>query len=143
MTAPFDLRTLEVLTFGRSSVDLYPEQHNVALADVATFRKSIGGSPTNVAVAAARLGRRAALLNRVGDDPFGQYIRQGLRQFGVHDAFITTDPTPWLQGKHTIFGEVADDASKAVVDAIAAVPTGAQDRPKADVVLHSVDVVSV
>lgn len=57
--------------------------------------------------------------------------------------FITTDPTPWLQGKHTIFGEVADDASKAVVDAIAAVPTGAQDRPKADVVLQSVDVVSV
>ncbi|KQR88419.1 MULTISPECIES: peptidylprolyl isomerase [unclassified Microbacterium] len=57
--------------------------------------------------------------------------------------FITTDPTPWLQGKHTIFGEVADDASKAVVDAIAAVPTGAQDRPKVDVVLQSVDVVSV
>lgn len=57
--------------------------------------------------------------------------------------FITTDPTPWLQGKHTIFGEVADDASKAVVDAIAAVPTGAQDRPKADVVLQSVDVVPV
>jgi peptidyl-prolyl cis-trans isomerase A (cyclophilin A) len=57
--------------------------------------------------------------------------------------FITTDPTPWLQGKHTIFGEVADEASKAVVDEIAAVPTGAQDRPKADVVLHSVDVVAV
>ncbi len=43
--------------------------------------------------------------------------------------FITTDPTPWLQGKHTIFGEVADDASRAVVDAISAVPTGAGDRP--------------
>ncbi len=92
MTAPFDLSALEVLTFGRSSVDLYPEQHNVALADVHTFRKSIGGSPTNVAVAAARLGRRAALINRVGNDPFGAYIRQGLRRFGVHDAFITTDP---------------------------------------------------
>ncbi len=81
-----------MLTFGRSSVDLYPEQQNVALADVETFRKSIGGSPTNVAVAAARLGRRAALINRVGDDPFGEYIRHGLRRFGVHDAFITTDP---------------------------------------------------
>ncbi len=92
MTAPFDLSTLQVLTFGRSSVDLYPEQQNVALADVETFRKSIGGSPTNVAVAAARLGRRAALINRVGDDPFGAYIRHGLRRFGVHDAFITTDP---------------------------------------------------
>ena len=92
MTAPFDLDALQILTFGRSSVDLYPEQHNVALGDVATFRKSIGGSPTNVAVAAARLGRRAAVLNRVGNDPFGAYIRDGLRRFGVHDAFITTDP---------------------------------------------------
>ncbi|MFL2000778.1 MULTISPECIES: peptidylprolyl isomerase [unclassified Microbacterium] len=57
--------------------------------------------------------------------------------------FITTDPTPWLQGKHTIFGEVADDASKAVVDAIAAVPTGAGDRPVEPVVISSIDVVSV
>jgi peptidyl-prolyl cis-trans isomerase A (cyclophilin A) len=56
--------------------------------------------------------------------------------------FITTDPTPWLQGKHTIFGAVADDASKAVVDAIAAVRTGAQDRPVEDVVLQSVDIVA-
>jgi peptidyl-prolyl cis-trans isomerase A (cyclophilin A) len=56
--------------------------------------------------------------------------------------FITTDPTPWLQGKHTIFGVVADDASKAVVDEIASVRTGAQDRPVEDVVLHSVDVVA-
>ena len=56
--------------------------------------------------------------------------------------FITTDPTPWLQGKHTIFGEVADDASKAVVDEIAAVRTGAGDRPVDDVVLQSVDIVA-
>ncbi|MGB4136845.1 MAG: peptidylprolyl isomerase [Microbacterium sp.] len=54
--------------------------------------------------------------------------------------FITTDPTPWLQGKHTIFGAVVDDASKAVVDAISAVPTGAGDRPVEPVVLHSIDV---
>jgi len=54
--------------------------------------------------------------------------------------FITTDPTPWLMGKHTIFGEVADDASKAVVDAIAQVPTGAQDRPLEPVVLLSVEI---
>ena len=91
MAPPFDLRDLEVLTFGRSSVDMYPEQHDVPLADVSTFRKSIGGSPTNVAVAAARLGRRAAVINRVGDDAFGAYIRQGLREFGVHDEYITTD----------------------------------------------------
>ena len=57
--------------------------------------------------------------------------------------FITTDPTPWLTGKHTIFGEVADDASRAVVDAIAVVPTGANDRPKQDVVISSIDVQAV
>ncbi|MDX2376248.1 peptidylprolyl isomerase [Microbacterium sp. LRZ72] len=54
--------------------------------------------------------------------------------------FITTDPTPWLQGKHTIFGEVADDASRAVVDAIAQVPTAAGDRPIEPVVIQSIDV---
>ncbi|WP_345751700.1 peptidylprolyl isomerase [Microbacterium rhizophilus] len=57
--------------------------------------------------------------------------------------FITTDPTPWLMGKHTIFGEVVDDASKAVVDAIAQVPTGAQDRPVEPVVLQSVEIAAV
>ncbi len=56
--------------------------------------------------------------------------------------FITTDPTPWLMGKHTIFGAVADDASKAVVDAIAAVPTAAGDRPIEPVVLQSIDIVA-
>ena len=54
--------------------------------------------------------------------------------------FITTDPTPWLQGKHTIFGEVADDASKQVVDEIAAVSTGAQDKPLEPVVIESVTI---
>lgn len=89
---PFPIEDLEILTIGRSSVDLYPQQHNVPLADVASFEKSIGGSPTNVAVAASRLGRRAAVINRVGDDAFGTYIRQGLREFGVHDAYVSTDP---------------------------------------------------
>ena len=54
--------------------------------------------------------------------------------------FITTDPTPWLNGKHTIFGEVADDASRAVVDAISAVPTAAGDRPVEPVVISSIDI---
>ncbi|MET0296767.1 MAG: peptidylprolyl isomerase [Microbacterium sp.] len=57
--------------------------------------------------------------------------------------FITTDPTPWLQGKHTIFGEVADAASREVVDTLAAVPTGAGDRPIEPVVLQSIDIVAV
>lgn len=90
--APFALDDLEILTIGRSSVDLYPQQQNVPLADVVSFQKSIGGSPTNVAVAASRLGRRAAVINKVGDDAFGAYIRQGLRELGVNDAFVSTDP---------------------------------------------------
>lgn len=56
--------------------------------------------------------------------------------------FITTDPTPWLQGKHTIFGAVTDPQSRAVVDEIAAVATDGRDRPLEDVVIESVDVVS-
>ena len=55
--------------------------------------------------------------------------------------FITVVPTPWLQGKHTIFGKVADHASKDVVDAIISVPTGANDRPASDVVIESVEIV--
>ena len=63
--------TYDLITMGRVGVDLYPEQVGVALADVRTFAKSLGGSATNVAVAAARLGARAAVITKVGDDPFG------------------------------------------------------------------------
>jgi 5-dehydro-2-deoxygluconokinase len=85
--------TPEVLTVGRVSVDLYPEQIGVPLADVRTFRKMLGGSPTNVAVAAARLGRRAAVVTRVGDDPFGAYVRHALAGFGVDASRVSTHPT--------------------------------------------------
>lgn len=57
--------------------------------------------------------------------------------------FLTVGATPHLNMKHTIFGEVADQASRDVVDAIAAAPTGPMDRPRTDVVLQSVDVESV
>ncbi len=89
---PFALGDLEILTIGRSGIDLYPEQSNVTLSGVTSFRKAIGGSPTNVAVAAARLGRRAALIGKVGDDAFGIAVRDALRGFGVHDAFVSTHP---------------------------------------------------
>src|SRR5215210_4480465 len=84
---------LEIITMGRVSVDLYPEQIGVPLADVQTFAKSLGGSATNVAVAAARLGARAAVVTKVGDDPFGPYVRSALRGFGVDDRFVGTHPT--------------------------------------------------
>ncbi|MGV3149463.1 MULTISPECIES: peptidylprolyl isomerase [Rothia] len=54
--------------------------------------------------------------------------------------FITTVETPWLNGRHTIFGEVADEDSKKVVDAIEGVATGAMDRPVEDVVISSIDI---
>src|SRR2546422_3161779 len=84
--------SLEVLTMGRVSVDLYPEQIGVSLAEVRTFAKSLGGSPTNVAVGAARLGRTAAVVTKVGADGFGVYVRQALRGFGVDDRWVGTDP---------------------------------------------------
>ena len=84
---------LDVLTIGRVSVDLYPLQSGVPLSRVQSFAKSIGGSPTNVAVACARLGRRAAVVTRVGDDGFGEYIRAELAEkFGVDNRYVSTDP---------------------------------------------------
>jgi 5-dehydro-2-deoxygluconokinase len=84
---------MDLLTMGRISVDLYPEQIGVGLEDVATFAKSLGGSPTNVAVAAARLGAAAAVITKVGDDPFGVYCRRALREFGVDDRFVGVHPS--------------------------------------------------
>lgn len=85
---------LDILTIGRISVDLYAEQLQVPLAEVRTFRKSVGGTATNVAVAAARLGHRAAVFTKVGDDAFGGYIRHALQHtFGVDTRFVGTHPT--------------------------------------------------
>ncbi len=81
---------LEVLTVGRVGVDLYPEQSGVPLAQVHTFAKSLGGTATNVAVAAARLGRRAAVLTKVGRDGFGDYVRDALAGFGVDPSYVGT-----------------------------------------------------
>ena len=82
----------DLITMGRVGVDLYPEQVGVPLADVRSFAKSLGGSATNVAVAAARLGVRSAVITKVGDDPFGPYVRGALRGFGVDDRWVGTHP---------------------------------------------------
>jgi 5-dehydro-2-deoxygluconokinase len=87
------MSALELLTIGRISVDLYAEQVGVPLRDVRTFRKSIGGTATNVAVATARLGHAAAVFTKVGDDPFGDYVRWALAEtFGVDTRYVGTDP---------------------------------------------------
>src|SRR5918998_274043 len=83
---------LEIITMGRVSVDLYPEQIGVPLAEVKTFAKSLGGSATNVAVAAARLGHPSAVITKVGDDGFGTYVRRALEGFGVDPGWVGTDP---------------------------------------------------
>ena len=82
----------EVLTMGRVGVDLYPLQDNVGLEDVDTFSKTVGGSAGNVAIAAAKHGRRTALISRTGPDAFGRFVHQALRGKGVDDRFITDVP---------------------------------------------------
>ncbi|KKD08770.1 5-dehydro-2-deoxygluconokinase [Streptomyces sp. WM6386] len=89
---PFDL-----ITIGRIGVDLYPLQTGVPLGDVQKFGKFLGGSAANVSVAAARLGRSAAVITRTGDDPFGSYLHTALKEFGVDDRWVTSVaayPTP-------------------------------------------------
>lgn len=91
-TTPFD-----VITIGRVGVDIYPLQIGVGLEDVTSFGKFLGGSATNVAVAAAKYGLKSAVITRTGNDPFGNYIHKELRRLGVSDEFVTPVdglPTP-------------------------------------------------
>lgn len=83
---PFD-----VVAMGRVGVDIYPLQPG-HLEDVTTFQKFLGGSATNVTVAAARLGLRSAIITRVGEDPFGRYVRRTIRDLGVDDVFVQEVP---------------------------------------------------
>ncbi|MFF8651805.1 5-dehydro-2-deoxygluconokinase [Streptomyces griseoluteus] len=84
----------DLITMGRIGVDLYPLQTGVPLDRVTSFGKFLGGSATNVAVAAARLGLGTAVITRTGDDPFGTYLHEALRGFGVDDRWVT--PVPGL-----------------------------------------------
>jgi 5-dehydro-2-deoxygluconokinase len=84
--------TIEALTVGRVGVDLYPEQSGVPLSQVSTFAKSLGGTATNVAVGAARLGHATAVLTKVGPDDFGSYVRDALAGFGVDPSYVGTAP---------------------------------------------------
>ena len=83
---------LDLLSIGRSGIDVYPLQTGIGLEDVTSFGKFLGGSPTNVAVAAARLGERSAVITGVGDDPFGRFVRGEMRRLGVSDEFVIKNP---------------------------------------------------
>jgi 5-dehydro-2-deoxygluconokinase len=89
--------SFDVITMGRISVDVYPQQVGVSLREVTSFGKFLGGSSTNVAVAAARYGRNVATITRTGADPFGSYLHDALKGFGVDDRWVTAVgglPTP-------------------------------------------------
>lgn len=88
MSAP----VLDLITIGRSSIDLYGQQVGGRLEDMATFAKSVGGSPTNTAIGAARLGLKSAVITAVGDEHFGRFIREQLGREGVDTAGVVIDP---------------------------------------------------
>ncbi len=86
------MKPLDVITIGRSSVDLYGEQVGGRLEDMGSFAKYIGGSPTNIACGTARLGLRSAVITRVGDEHMGRFIREQLLREGVDVRGVATDP---------------------------------------------------
>jgi 5-dehydro-2-deoxygluconokinase len=83
---------LDIITIGRSSVDLYGAQVGGRLEDMASFKKYIGGSPTNIAAGAARLGMKSAVITRVGDEHMGRFIQEQLVREGVDIRGVITDP---------------------------------------------------
>ena len=86
------MSTLDLITIGRSSVDLYGQQIGGRLEDMSTFSKSVGGCPTNIAIGTARLGLRSAVITRVGDEHMGRFIREQLEREGVATQGVITDP---------------------------------------------------
>lgn len=86
MSTPLDL-----VAIGRVSVDLYGQQLGSRLEDVASFAKGVGGCPANVAIGAARLGLKSALVTRVGDEPMGRFVREQLEREGVDTRAVHVD----------------------------------------------------
>jgi len=87
-----EARTLDIVTIGRSSVDLYGEQIGGRLEDMQSFAKYVGGSPTNTAIGVARLGMRPGLITRVGSDHLGRFISEQLQREGVDVRGVASDP---------------------------------------------------
>ena len=85
-------RTFDVICVGRAAVDLYGEQTGGRLEDMLSFAKYLGGSPANTSVGCARLGLRAAMLTRVGDEHNGRFVRETLAAEGVDVGHVVTDP---------------------------------------------------
>jgi 5-dehydro-2-deoxygluconokinase len=84
--------TLDVITIGRCSIDLYGQQVGGRLEDMASFAKYVGGCPANIAIGAARLGLKSGFVSRVGDEHMGRHIREEMAREGVDTRHLTTDP---------------------------------------------------
>jgi 5-dehydro-2-deoxygluconokinase len=83
---------LDLISIGRSSVDLYGQQIGGRLEDMASFSKAVGGCPTNIAIGTARLGLKSAVITRVGDEQMGRFILEQLQREGVETKGVVVDP---------------------------------------------------
>lgn len=83
---------LDIVTLGRSSVDLYGDQVGGRLEDVLSFSKYVGGCPSNIAIGTARLGLRSGIITRVGEDHMGRFIREQFEREGVDTRGVASDP---------------------------------------------------
>ena len=108
-----DGRATDLICLGRAGVDLYAQQEGTPLEQVTSFRKSVGGSPANIATGAARLGLRVAMLGVVSDDGFGRYVRQFLSDNGVDVRGLRTDTSGALNS--LAFTEMRPDDCKVII----------------------------
>ncbi len=83
---------LDLISIGRSSVDLYGQQIGGRLEDMGSFSKAVGGCPTNIAIGTARLGLKSAVITRVGDEQMGRFILEQLQREGVETKGVVVDP---------------------------------------------------
>ena len=95
-------KTLDVITIGRSSVDLYGDQIGGRLEDMGSFSKYIGGSPTNIACGTARLGLKSAVITGVGDEHMGRFIVEQLAREGVDTRGVKVDPERLSEAAHDV-----------------------------------------
>ena len=93
------MTTLDLITIGRCSVDLYGAQIGGRLEDMASFNKYIGGSPTNIAAGTARLGLKSAVLTRVGNEHMGRFIREQLVREGVDVKLLSKENELYVLAK--------------------------------------------
>ena len=121
---------LDLLALGRVSVDLYAQEPYASFLDPQTFVKSIGGSPTNVAVAGARLGLRSALVTAVGDDPMGDYAVAKLAALGVQTRHVARQK----DGRTPVVLVALEDPAEPTITFLRA-----PDAPDTDIKVDAVD----